>query len=85
MCRLGAGIKVNRHVITRSCQHLSLPDDRLWVLVTQQYECNFRHYRNDLPVCALIVYPDNGEKRLNKQAFFASFNQLKMKKPEKHG
>ena len=55
MCGICATIEMNRDVIPGHRQALSLLDDRVRVLVTQQNEGDFCHIRNDYPGVSRIV------------------------------
>ena len=49
MVRVGARIKVDRHVVAHSCKALGLLDDSLWVFMAKKYESYFCHFRNTYP------------------------------------
>ncbi|MDW3117736.1 MAG: hypothetical protein R8G60_08050 [Roseovarius pacificus] len=67
----GAGVEVNRHAIACGRQHVRLTYDRVRILVTQQYERDFRHLGNNTLKVANTAYSDRHQYGLNKQGFFA--------------
>ncbi len=51
---IGAGVEVDRHIVTGCGEHIGLFDDRVRILVAQKYERNFCHARNSLPSFVLL-------------------------------